>query len=161
MERRQRRREPRAVRPEDIPSPRRDERTLGELFRALATETRTLVRQEIRLATREASDIATEAGQNVGMIAAGGFVAYAGFLTLLVGMSLLLGLVMPLWLSFSLVGLGVLVIGYALYRSGRKGLDETDFSFDRTTETLQEDKQWMKEEAQDVKDHPSRLGARR
>lgn len=138
-----------------------DERSLGDLLRELADETRMLVRQELRLARVEVREIASEAGRNAGLIAAGGFVAYAGFLALVAGLGFLLGRVMPLWLSFSLVGLVVLLVGYALYRGGRSGLRETDFSLERTTESLQEDRQWMKEEARDVKDDPARLGARR
>ena len=150
-----------AAQPEEATTPMRDERSLGDLFRELAGETRQLVRQEIRLAKVEVSEIASEAGKNIGLAVAGGAVAYGGFLTILAALGFLLGSIMPVWLSFALVGLVVCIIGYAVYRSGMSGLQETDFSLERTTETLQEDKQWMRQEAQEVKDDPSRLGARR
>lgn len=144
------------------PSVRVDrERSLGGLFRELATETRQLVRQEIRLARVELREIATRAGQGTGLVGAGGLVAYAGFLALVAAAGFLLSLILPIWLSFAIVGVVVLLVGYLLYRSGRKELRETDFSLARTTETLQEDRQWIREEAQDVKSDPSHLGTRR
>ncbi len=138
-----------------------EERSIGDLFRELADETRLLVRQEFRLMRAEVRQVAREAGRNIGLAAAGGFVAYAGFIVLLMGLGFLLASVMPVWLGFALLGLVVLIVGYALLRSGQRGLQETDFSFERTTESLQEDKQWAKREIQDVRDDPSHLGARR
>lgn len=164
MERREEERGPRSTRPMtrrgDVPTTG-SERSLGDLFRELADETRMLVRQEFQLAKVEVREIAREASRNMGMAAAGGFVAYAGFVVLVVGLAFLLANVMPVWLSFSLVGLVVLLVGYALFRSGQHGLQETDFRLERTTESLQEDKQWAKQEAQDVRNDPSRLGASR
>ncbi len=119
------------------------------------------MRQEIQLAKTEMSEIASQLGQSAALAGAGGFVAYAGFLSIVVGLALLLGQVIPVWLSFSLVGLAVLIVGYAMFRSGQKGIQETDFSLERTAQTLQEDKQWMQHETEEVKRDPSHLGSDR
>ena len=142
-------------------APPRDERSVGDLFKELARETRTLLRQEFQLAKTEATEKASKASKGVGFVAAGGFVAYAGFLALVAALGFLLGSFMPNWLGFLAAGLLVLVAGYALFQKGLSSLRNTDFSFDHTVETLQEDKLWMKQEAQEVKRDPTHLGAER
>ena len=92
----------------------RDDRSLGELFAELAQETSTLVRQEVNLAKTEMSEKASRAGRQVGVLAAGGAVAYAGLLAILAGVIVLLGQVIPMWLSALLVGIVVGVVGYLL-----------------------------------------------
>lgn len=140
------------------PSDELDNRSVGDLVRELVTEVRTLVRQEVQLAKTEAKTKARRAGKYVGLAAAGGFVAYAGFIALVMAFAFMLSTVMPLWLGFLIVSLVVLIIGYAVVMAGLKGLRNTDFSLERTAETLQEDKLWMKQEAQDVKEDPKHLG---
>ena len=140
--------------------PAHDDRSLGDLFKELTRETQLLVRQEIQLAKTEASEKASKAGKNVGFIAAGGFVAYAGFIVLVVALGFLLGTFMPLWLGLLIAGGGVLIVGGALLQKGLSGLKNTDFSLEHTSKTLQEDKLWIKQEAQEVKNDPSHLGAR-
>lgn len=147
--------------PDRMRPPRRNGRTLGQLFTKLTREIQALIRQELQLATTEASEKASVAGRNVGFMAAGGFVAYAGFLALVIALGILLGNVMPVWLGFAITGVVVLIAGYALLQKGISGLRSTDFSLDRTAQTLQEDKLWMKQEAQEVKDDPKHLGAER
>ena len=132
------------------PSGGGDDRSVGELLSDLVQETRTLVRQEIELAKTELGEKASKAGKNVGFAAAGGFVAYAGFVVLLVGLGALLAELFGDglgWLGFVIVGVVVLIIGYALIQKGLKTLKEENFSLERTAESLKEDKQWLKEEA--------------
>jgi uncharacterized membrane protein YqjE len=128
-----------------------DDRSLGELFSELATELRTLVRQEVTLAKVEVQDKASKASRNVGLMVGGGLIAYVGVFAVVAAVILLLGSVIPDWLSALIVGLVVIGTGYALLQSGRKGLKQTNFSLERTAETLQEDKQWLKEEVKDLR----------
>jgi hypothetical protein len=125
----------------------RDNRSLGELFSELAQETSTLVRQEVNLAKTEMSDKASRAGKHVGVLAAGGALAYAGLLAVLAGIIALLSNVMPLWASALLVGILVAVVGYLLVRRGLDALKREDFTPRETIETLKEDKQWAKDQA--------------
>ncbi len=124
----------------------RDDRSLGELFSELTQETTTLVRQEVNLAKVEMSDKASRAGKHVGVLAAGGAVAYAGLLAILAGVIALLNNVMPLWLSALLVGLVVAVVGYLLVKRGLDALKREDFAPRETMETLKEDKEWAKDQ---------------
>ena len=122
----------------------KEEKSLGELFSELATETSTLVRQEVALAQTELTQKATQAGKNVGYLAVGGFVAYAAMLAVLAGVIMLLGLVIPVWLSAILVGLVVGGIGYFLISSALSELRNTDPVPRDTVETIKEDAQWLK-----------------
>ena len=124
----------------------RDERSLGELFAELAHETSTLVRQEVNLAKTEMSQKASRAGRHVGVMAAGGAVAYAGLLAILAALIVLLNNVMPLWLSALLVGIVVAVVGYLLVRRALDALKQEDFAPRETMETLKEDQQWAKDQ---------------
>jgi xanthine/uracil permease len=124
----------------------RDDRSLGELFSELAQETSTLVRQEVNLAKVEMSDKASRAGKQVGVLAAGGAVAYAGLLAILAGVIVLLDNVMSLWLSALLVGIVVAVVGYLLVRRALEGLKREDYAPRETMETLKEDQQWAKDQ---------------
>ena len=124
----------------------RDNRSLGELFAELAQETGKLVRQEVNLAKVEISQKASRAGRHVGVLAAGGAVAYAGLLAILAGIIILLNYVMPLWLSALLVGLVVAVVGYLLVRKALDALKREDFTPQQTMESLKEDKQWAKDQ---------------
>ncbi len=54
----------------------KEERSLGDLFSELATETSTLVRQEVALAQTELTQKATVVGKDVGFLVVGGAVGY-------------------------------------------------------------------------------------
>jgi xanthine/uracil permease len=125
---------------------RDDNRSLGELFSELAQETSTLVRQEVTLAKTEMSHKASRTGKHIGVLAAGGAVAYAGLLAILAGVIVLLDNVIPLWASTLLVGVVVAIVGYLLVRRALDALKREDFAPRETIETLKEDQQWAKEQ---------------
>lgn len=122
--------------------------SLGELFSRLTQDTSQLIRQEVRLASREMTEKATAIGKNMGMLAAGGAVAYGGFLFLLgaltYGLMSLFGL--PWWLSFLIVGVIAIVVGYFLVRRGIDALKHTQFTPQATVDTIKEDIAWAKEQ---------------
>jgi len=123
------------------------ERSLGELFAELARETSTLVRQEVTLAKQELSQKASHIGKDIGFLAAGGAVAYAGLLTILAAIvALLVESGMSWWASALLVGVVVLAIGGFLVWNGLNALKREDIVPRQTMETLQEDKEWAKEQ---------------
>ena len=124
----------------------RDDRSLGELFSELAQETSSLMRQEVTLAKTEMTQKASTAGRHIGILAAGGAVAYAGLLAILAGIIALLNNVMPLWLSALLVGIVVAVVGYLLVRRALDALKREDFAPRETIETLKEDQRWAKDQ---------------
>ena len=122
------------------------ERSLGELFSQLSQDASTLFRQEVRLAKIEMSQKATEAGKQVGFIAAGGFIAYAGFLALLAALILGLSEFMAVWLAALIVGLVVAGIGYFLVQKGINDLKNVNPAPEKTIQTIKEDGQWLKQQ---------------
>jgi hypothetical protein len=126
-------------------SGQQDSRSLGELFSSLATDTSTLVRQEVELAKTEMTQKATRVGKDVGFLLAGGAVAYAGFLGILAAIAIGLGqLGVPWWLAALLVGVVVAAIGGFLVMRGLNALKQESPMPERTVETLKEDVEWAK-----------------
>jgi len=123
-----------------------DNRSLGELFTELANETTTLVRQEIQLARTELTQKATRASKDVGMIGAGGALAYAGLLALIAAVIIGLGELIPMWLSALIVGLVVVGVGYFMIQRGLTQLKQIDPTPRQSLESLKEDKEWVKEQ---------------
>jgi TRAP-type C4-dicarboxylate transport system permease small subunit len=107
-----------------------------------------LIRQEVQLARREVTDKATDIGKNMGMLAAGGAVAYGGYLFLLG--ALVYGLIslfaLPVWLSFLIVGVLAAVVGFILIQRGIDALKRTQLTPQQTVETLKEDVAWAKDQ---------------
>lgn len=125
----------------------KDERSLGELFSDLASETSTLVRQEVELAKTELSQKATRVGKDVGFLVAGGAVAYAGFLALVAALAIGLGqLGLPWWAATLLVGLVVGGIGAALVMKGLEALKRETVVPERTVASLKEDVEWARKQ---------------
>lgn len=125
---------------------KREERSLGDLFSELATETSTLFRQELTLARTELTQKATAAGTNVGFMAAGGVIAHAGFLAIIAAVVFGLAYFIPLWLSALIVGLVVAVVGGAIAWWGLNRLKNMDYVPQKTVKTLEEDAKWLKDQ---------------
>jgi hypothetical protein len=124
----------------------RDDRSLGELFSELSRQTSTLIRQEVALAKAGMKQKGTEVGKDVGMMAAGGALAYAGLLALIATIIIVLAEFMAWWLSALIVSLFVLAIGGLLVQRGMSSLKQTNMAPEQTIETLKEDKEWAKKQ---------------
>lgn len=124
----------------------KDERSLGELFSELASETSTLVRQEVALAQVELTNKATVVGKNVGYLAVGGAVGYAAFLTLLAAIVVGLSYVLPLWTAALVVSVIVGVTAYFLISSALAELKKTELAPRETVESIKEDAQWLRDQ---------------
>lgn len=132
------------VQPRPAHNPAAD-RSLGELFAELTRETSTLVRQEVELAKAEVKQKATEAGKDVGMIAAGGALAYAGLIVLLGALALLLVQVgLAPWLATLIIAVVAMGVGGFMAMRGLSGLRSVDPVPRQTMETLKEDVQTLK-----------------
>jgi hypothetical protein len=117
------------------------------LFRALTSDTRTLLRQEMQLARTEMTEKLSRMGRNAAALAVGGVVAYAGLIVFLIGIGWLLawafskaGLapVFAAFLGLAVIGLVVIAIGGVLLLKGMKTLSKESLAPERTIHTLQE-----------------------
>ncbi len=122
----------------------KEERSLGDLFSELASETSTLVRQEVALAQTELTQKATSVGKNVGFLAVGGAIGYAALLCFLAALIIGLTYFVPAWAAALIVGAVVGIVAFLLISSGLKALKETDLTPKQTVETLKEDAEWLK-----------------
>jgi uncharacterized membrane protein YqjE len=128
--------------------PRADElrdRPVGELLKQLASETTTLVRQELELAKAEMREKAGKAGPGFGMWGAAGVAALLALGAGTAFLILVLDGAMPNWLAALIVGLVYAAIAGLLYLRGKQRVDEAGSPVpEQTIETIKEDVQWAK-----------------
>jgi uncharacterized membrane protein len=122
----------------------KQEESLGDLFSELASQTGTLVRQEVALAQVEITNKAATAGKQLGFLIVGGAVGYAAVLILLAAVIIILGNFIPLAASALLVGAAVGVAAYFLVTSALAELKKTDWAPREAVESIKEDAQWIK-----------------
>ncbi len=120
-------------------------RSFGELITDLFRESFTILRKELELAKREVSQTASKSTRDTLFLMAGAGVAYAGFLCLLAAAVLSLSRFMPPSLAALLVGLALMGIGAIAMLLHQKLLREKDFAPRTTMESLNEDKEWIKD----------------
>ena len=126
--------------------------SIGELFRQLAQDRSTLVRQEIELATEEIGESVRRTATGAGWVAAGALTALLGLLVLIAALVVGLGgLLGSYWLAALIVGLVFVVIGAALALTAAKRLKRLDLKPTATLEALQDDKRWAQAEIRRAK----------
>ena len=126
--------------------PTKGEPSLGSLLGSLASDTGTLVRQEIHLASTEMTQKMRSATREIGMIALGGALAHAGFIAVMAAIILALGSFLPMWAVALGLGLVTFAAGWAVLNGAIRALRTLDPVPQRTLETLQQDKAWAKEQ---------------
>jgi len=127
------------------------DRGLGELVKDLASQTSTLVRQEIQLAQAEVTQRGKLAGKGAGMLAGGavaGLLGLGAFTALLV---IALDGALPLWLAALIVTVLWLVVAGVLAQAGKQALKDSTPPAPQTVETVKEDIQWAKTQAGSAK----------
>jgi len=134
----------------------KEERSLGDLFSELATETSMLVRQEVALAQVEITQKATRVGKQLGFLVVGGAVGYAALLVILaafvIGITQLIvsisgwQVITSAWIAAAVVGIVVAAVAYFLVTGALTTLKNTDLAPRQTIETVKEDAQWIKDQ---------------
>jgi len=124
----------------------KEERSLGELFTDLASETSNLVKQEVSLAQTELTEKAITVGKDVGFLVVGGAVAYAALLAFTAALIIGLSYFIPAWVAALIVGLVISVVAFLLITSALASLKKTSLAPRQTVETLKEDAQWLKDQ---------------
>jgi len=129
-----------------------DEASIGELFRQLAQDSTTLIRQEVALAKTEVRENVKVAARDMTMIAVGGAIAAVGALVLTAFLVILLGsLLLNYWLAALIVGLLFVVIGGTLAWTNVNRLREAEMKPEHTIESLKEDKEWLQDEIREAR----------
>jgi hypothetical protein len=121
--------------------------SLFGLVRGLTNESRTFIRQELKLVQTEFFERISCLGRNAAALAAGGLVACAGLMVFLIGLGWLLayafesagmGTTQAAFLGQAIIGLVSAMIGGALLFKGMKTISQNSFAPKRTLHTLQE-----------------------
>lgn len=124
----------------------KEERSLGDLFSELASETSALVRQEVALAQVELTQKATKIGKNVGFLVVGGSIAFAALQAFLAAVIIGLSYFIPAWAAALLVGVVVAIVAYLLVTMAISNLKNMSLAPQQTVESLKEDAEWLKNE---------------
>ncbi|HEX2080643.1 MAG TPA: phage holin family protein [Longimicrobium sp.] len=125
----------------------RSEPALGDLFRQLAQDSATLVRQEMTLAKAELKANVRSVARDAAMVAVGGVLALVGVIVLIAFLVVAVGDALDnYWLGALIVGVLFLLVGGLLAMSNLKKLKQEEVAPTRTLETLKEDKQWLQSE---------------
>jgi hypothetical protein len=131
----------------------KEERSIVQLLRELTTETRNLLKQEVDLAKTEMTEKAARVGANLGSLAVGGAVVFLGALALLAAvvygltsiLSHLMSLGIAVWLAPLVVGGALAAVGWSMVKKSLGTLKHESLAPQKTTQSLQENKAWLKE----------------
>jgi uncharacterized membrane protein YqjE len=132
--------------PDGVAAPATDarERGIGELVKDLASQTSTLVRQEIQLAQAEVTQKGKVAGKGAGLLAGAGVFGLLALGALTAGLIALLDKAMATWVAALIVMALWAIVALVLAKAGQKSLQQATPPVPQTVETLKEDIQWAK-----------------
>jgi putative Mn2+ efflux pump MntP len=136
-----------------VANERKDDRSIGQLLKELTHESSTLLKQEVDLAKTEMSEKASRVGTNLGSVAVGGSVALLGAIGLLLAVIYGLGAILnnflspetASWLAPLIVGGILAAVGYSMIKKALDVLKRESLTPQKTTQSLQENKEWLKE----------------
>lgn len=123
-----------------------EQRSIPQLLRQLTDQVTTLFMKEMALARSEVRHAVSEAKVGVASVAAGGAVLFGGFLVLLFAAVAALALVVSTWLAALIVGGVTAIIGFIMLNVGKKKLEPSAFTPNRTAEQLRRDTAMAKSE---------------
>jgi predicted phage tail protein len=124
-----------------------EDRPIGELFSKLASDVSLLIRQEIALAKKELSQTLSQALGSAVSLIVGALVAYVGLLALIAALILGLARTMDAWLAALIVGGVLALLGLILILVGVNRIKRVQLVPPRTSQTLKEDAEMLKEKA--------------
>jgi hypothetical protein len=120
------------------------ERGIGELVKDLASQTSTLVRQEIQLAQAEVTQKGKLAGKGVGFLAGAAVFGLLALGALTAGLIALLDQTMATWVAALIVMVLWAIVALVLAKVGQTALQQATPPAPQTIETVKEDIQWAK-----------------
>ena len=110
-----------------VPGERKEERSIGQLLKELTQESSTLLKQEVNLAKTEMSEKASRIGANLGEVA------------------VFMNQEVAVWLAPLIVGGILAAVGYSLIKKALATLKQESITPQKTTQSLQENKEWLKQ----------------
>jgi len=127
------------------PQPDSQQESFGTLLSQLANNSAALVRDEIALAKQEMSEKVSSFKSGVIVLAIGAGIGLLATLTLLAAAVIGLGNIIGPGYSALLIGGVLAIIAGIIIAVGMGRLKHTSLKPEQTIETLEEDKEWLKE----------------
>lgn len=121
------------------------EPSFKSLLKELVDDIGRLVRQELRLAQAEASEKVNQIQTGIIAIVAGLLLAFSALLVLLQALVIALSNAMAPWLAAVIVSVGVGIVALILVKQGQSNLKTANLTPSRTINSLQSDKDLVKE----------------
>lgn len=126
-----------------IPAPEHDASVVG-LLRQLSREVPELFSKELALTKAELQASLTTLKAGIAGVAGGAIVLLAGFIILLMSAVYGLSMVMAPWLAALIVGVLVMIVGFAMLQSGKKQFEPSHFKPERTLDALNKDQEALR-----------------
>lgn len=132
--------------PQEAPAqPDAQDASAGELVKQLSEQTKTLVRQELRLAQIELQEKGKKVGIGAGIFGVGGLLAFFGGAVLIAAVVLALSTALAAWLSALIVGVVLLIAAGGAALVAKKQIDQaTPPVPEQTVETVKDDVDHLK-----------------
>ena len=119
--------------------------SFGQLLTQLATHSAALVRDEMALAKQEMRESVRSLRTGIATLAIGALIGWIALLTLAAAAVIGLANFMHPGYAALIVGVGLAIVGGSIVLVGINRLKQTNLVPEQTMETLEEDKQWLKE----------------
>jgi len=119
--------------------------SVGELFGEVASESARLVRDEVALARQEIRDKLNSMRGVVVALTIAAFTGNAALLVLCAAVCAALSPAVGLWQGILIVSIAMAVISGAACAVGMRKLKRTNLKPEKTMQTLEENKKWLKE----------------
>ncbi len=123
-----------------------DERSIGELFGQLASDTGSLVRQEVRLAVVETKQNVKAVASASAWLVSGLAISILSVLVMVASAVLLLAIWVPPWAAAAIVAIVLAAIGLGIGSHGWSVLKRAEFAPEDSIESIKEDAEWLKEQ---------------
>lgn len=135
--------------PEQTPTPTgsiEGRKSVPSLFGDLLHEVTTLFHNEVQLVRAEVSQKVTQIETGAGSLGASAVLGFAALLLLLEAAVFGLGLLVDLWLSALIVGVGVAIVAWIMFAVGRRKLRAQNLAPRATLSEMRRDKEFVKEQ---------------
>ena len=130
----------------------KDTRSVAELMSELATETSTLVRQEVALAKAEANEKVSQLTGGIKSLVVGGAMLIVSLFYVLDAVVYGLAQLLPegyrLWLAALIVGVVLGIVGLMMLKKGEKSVEPRNLAPHRTTHSVKQDADMVKGHSQ-------------
>ncbi|MEX2473335.1 MAG: phage holin family protein [Gemmatimonadota bacterium] len=136
-----------------------DDRSLGSLIKELGDEGSRLIREEVQLAKTELREKFAVYERNTMKMVVGGVMVLGAFFVLLVavnrGLTVLLGAFMAaemaVWIAPLILATIAGVTGWGMTRNAQSEMKREGFTPTKTMRTLREEKNWVQQQAREVR----------